>query len=106
MKYVSVETDHKPVVSLFGDKFLDRLPPRIQGFKLRLQRFQHKMSQFSGSKKWTAEALTLYNAAIRDESDETRVCEIKSYVGDLVQPQGTNIRLETLRKDQQNNATE
>lgn len=32
MKCVTVETDHKPLVSLFDDKFMDRLPPRVQGF--------------------------------------------------------------------------
>ncbi|XP_067945085.1 uncharacterized protein [Watersipora subatra] len=37
MKKVLIETDHKPLITLFGNLFLDRLPARIQGFKLRLQ---------------------------------------------------------------------
>jgi len=36
MKNLIIETDHRPLVTLFGNIFLDRLPPRIQGFKLRL----------------------------------------------------------------------
>jgi hypothetical protein len=39
MRNVIVETDHRPLVTLFGNIFLDRLPPRIQRFKLRLQKF-------------------------------------------------------------------
>ena len=29
MRNVVIEADHKPLTTLFGDKFLDRLPPRI-----------------------------------------------------------------------------
>ena len=101
MECVTVETDHKPLVSLFGNKFLDRLPPRIQGFKLRLQRFQYRMKHVSGSKNWTADALSRYNRASPDSSDEARVFEIESYVDEIVQPQGTDSRLQSLRKDQQ-----
>jgi hypothetical protein len=36
MKMITIEMDHKPLVSLFGNKVLDWLPPRIKGFKLRL----------------------------------------------------------------------
>ena len=34
-----VETDHKPLVALFGSKHLDELPPWILRFRLRMARF-------------------------------------------------------------------
>ncbi len=40
-KWIQVETDHKPLVPLLGAKDLDRLPPRILRFRLRLDRFDY-----------------------------------------------------------------
>ena len=59
------------------------------------------MKHVSGSKNWTADALSRYNRASPDSSDEARVFEIESYVDEIVQPQGTDSRLQLLRKDQQ-----
>ena len=39
-KTFHIETDHKPLVSLLGQKTLDELPPRIQRFRMRLMRFR------------------------------------------------------------------
>ena len=36
---ISIETDHKPLVPLFGSKNLDELPPRIQRFRMRLMKY-------------------------------------------------------------------
>ena len=38
-KHISIETDHKPLVSLLGYKQLDYLPPRVLRFHLRLMKF-------------------------------------------------------------------
>ncbi|XP_061135154.1 polyadenylate-binding protein-interacting protein 1 isoform X4 [Syngnathus typhle] len=37
-RHFSLETDHKPLVSLLGQQALTELPPRIQRFRLRLMR--------------------------------------------------------------------
>ena len=37
--HFTIETDHKPLVPLLGEKNLDNLPPRILRFRLRLARF-------------------------------------------------------------------
>ena len=50
IKNVVIKTNYKPLTTLFGDKFLDRLPPRIQGFKLRRQRFGYDICHLSGKR--------------------------------------------------------
>ena len=39
-KTFPIETDHKPLVSLLGQKTLDELPPRIQRFRMSMMRFR------------------------------------------------------------------
>lgn len=41
--HIQIETDHKPLVPLLGTKTLDRLPPRILRFRLRLDRFSFEI---------------------------------------------------------------
>ena len=43
-KSFHVETDHKPLVPLLGSTHLDRLPPRVLRFRLRLARFNYSIS--------------------------------------------------------------
>ena len=38
-KSITIETDHKPLVPLFGTKQLDKLPPRVLRFRLHMDRF-------------------------------------------------------------------
>ena len=40
-----VESDHKPLVALFGSKHLDELPPRIFSVRLRMAKFDYTISQ-------------------------------------------------------------
>ena len=40
-KIIMLETDHKPLVPLLGQKSLDLLPPRVLQFRLRLMQFQY-----------------------------------------------------------------
>ena len=70
-----IETDHKPLVSLFGGKNLDSLPPRILRFRLRLARFQYSIVHVPGKSLCTANALsrspvsTLENTSIQEEAE-------------------------------------
>ena len=43
-----VETDHKPLVSLLGYKYLDELSARIQRMRMRLMRFSYTISYVPG----------------------------------------------------------
>ena len=57
-KTFHIETDHKPLVSLLGQKTLDELPPRIQRFRMRLMRFRYSISHVPGKDLITADTLS------------------------------------------------
>lgn len=100
MKDVIIETDHKPLVTIFGNMLLDRLPPRIQGFKLRLQRFQYTMKSVKGSMNISADTLSRNTCGVPDSCDEVGLEEIEQYVNKAVTPHGSDIRLEKIRLEQ------
>ena len=52
------ETDHKPLVPLFGRKLLDELPLKVQRFRMRLMRFNFTISHVPGKYLSTADALS------------------------------------------------
>ena len=57
-KNISLETDHKPLVPLLGNKNLDQLPPRILRFRLRLNRFSFDIQHVPGKELYTADTLS------------------------------------------------
>ena len=57
-KRFQIETDHKPLVPLLGDKQLDSLPPRILRFRLRLDRFTYDIKHVPGKELYTADTLS------------------------------------------------
>nr|XP_039248050.1 uncharacterized protein K02A2.6-like [Styela clava] len=63
-----INTDHKPLVALFGTKSLDELPPRIQRFRLRLMRFSFDISHIPGKHLIIAD--TLSRAPLDDMREE------------------------------------
>ena len=68
--HFKVETDHKPLVSLLGNKDLEELPPRIQRFKMRLMRFTFAIYHTPGKNLTIADTLSrapTHNAAATDE---------------------------------------
>ena len=67
-KTFHIETDHKPLVSLFGQKTLDELPIRIQRFRMRLMRFRYTISHVPG--KFLVTADTLSRAPVASTSNE------------------------------------
>ncbi len=46
-KSITIETDHKPLVPLLMKHTLDKLPPRVQRYKMRLMRDDPKLSEIS-----------------------------------------------------------
>ena len=64
-----IETDHKPLVPLLGLKHLDRLPPRILRFRLRLTRFDYTITHVPGKYLYTAD--TLSRAPVHSYVDST-----------------------------------
>ena len=55
---IIIETDHKPLVPLFGTKNLDSLPPRILRSRLRLARFDYSVHRVPGKLLSTPDALS------------------------------------------------
>ena len=47
-KVVHLETDHKPLIQLLGQKTLDLLPPRVLRFRLRFMRFPYTIQHIPG----------------------------------------------------------
>ena len=55
----TLETDHKPLISLLGTaKSLDQLPPRIQRMKMRLMGFSYTIIHVPGKELYTADTLS------------------------------------------------
>ena len=57
-KSVELETDHKPLVPLLSTTHLDRMPPRVLRFRLRLTRFDYTITHVPGKLLYTADALS------------------------------------------------
>ena len=65
-KHFEVETDHKPLVPLLGQKHLDTLPPRVLRFRLRLDRFNYNIKHVPGKEMYTADTLSLSTTSSGD----------------------------------------
>ena len=58
LKTFTIETDHKPLLSLMKSKSLDLLTPRIQRFRMRMLRFTYELEFVAGKNLVTADALS------------------------------------------------
>ena len=54
----SIEIDHKPLVSLMGERELSKLPLRVQRFRLRMMRFSYSIEYTPGDKLVLADTLS------------------------------------------------
>jgi len=70
-KIIHLETDHKPLIPLLGQKSLDLLPPRVLRFRLRLMRFHYTIRHVPSKNLYTAD--TMSRAPLRDTIDESSV---------------------------------
>lgn len=57
-KHFSLETDHKPLVSLFGSKGIDELTPRLQRMRMLLMRYTYDIVYVPGRDLTVADALS------------------------------------------------
>lgn len=84
-KNFHIETDHKPLVSLLGNKNLNELPPRIQRVRMRLLRFKYTISHVPGKSLVVAD--TLSRAPVTkhiSEHDNRQNEEIELYVNSVL----------------------
>jgi len=82
-KHISIETDHKPLVPLLGNKHLDNLPPRVLRFRLRLMRFSYSIEHVPGKFLYAAD--TLSRAPLRESDAQTlqRQSEVESFINTI-----------------------
>ena len=103
-KKIEIETDHKPLVPLLSHTSLDRLPPRILRFRLRLTRFDYSISHVPGKCLYTADTLSRAPLPSADpvfEGDE----DVENFVQAIIQQLPANKdRLEQYRKAQQDDS--
>ena len=101
-KHIMIETDHKPLVPLLGAKELDRLPPSILRFRLRMDRFSYDIIHVPGKNLYTADALSrapmsCQNSIDSSLSDSQDLTEL--YVNDTISHlPASNHQLEIYKK--------
>ena len=101
-KSIQLETDHKPLVPLLGTMSLDRLPPRILRFRLRLTRFDYKISHVPGKLLYTADTLSRAPVTPAGENDKNEESATESFVEAFISYLPANEdRLDAYRRAQQ-----
>ena len=65
-----IETDHKPLVSLLGDKPIDELPLRIQRFRMRMMKYTYTIFHIPGKNLVIADALSRAPAQQQTTDDD------------------------------------
>ena len=95
------ETDHKPLVPLFGKKLLDELPLRVQRFRMRLMRISHVPGKYLS----TADALSRAPVSNTTPRDELTSEDVDAYIQMAVQSlPATESRLESVRSHQESDS--
>ena len=106
-KTFHIETYHKPLVSLLGQKTLDELPPIIQRFRMRLMHFRYGISHVPGKDLITAD--TLSRAPVVESQhteDKSFQDECQAYVNSVMSAlPATDKRLLEIKQAQTGDAT-
>ncbi|UYV78360.1 K02A2.6-like [Cordylochernes scorpioides] len=71
-KRFRIETDHKPLISLFSTKELSSLTPRLQRFRMRMMRFGFEIVHIPGKELLDAEALSRQPLLTTDGGEDER----------------------------------
>ena len=79
-----LETDHKPLQTLFNTTELSKTPPRIQRFRLRLMKFSITVQYVPGKHQLTADALSHAPAESPRKKDEQFVEEVENFAAQTV----------------------
>ena len=98
MKF-SIETDHKPLISLLGSKAISDLPPRIQRFRMRLMRYEYEIYHVPGKNLYTADALSRSPQRGMSKEDEEFQTVVEAYVDSIVDAlPASGLLLEDIRR--------
>ena len=97
---LTIETDHKPLVSLLGEQEISKLPARIQRFRLKLLRFVYKIKHIPGKENVSADAMSRYPRDTPTELDVTFVDQVEDYSNQTMVMPSVDIHLEKLHTAQ------
>ena len=98
----SIETDHKPLVPLFGSKLLDKLPIRVQRFRMRMMRFNFNIYHIPGKNLTIADMLSRASYSRLTKDDNLLPDETDAYVQVMIQTlPATENRLEEIKRRQE-----
>ena len=101
-----LETDHKPLVALLGNKSLDQIPPRIQRMKIRMLRYSYEIRHVPGKDLYTADTLSRAPLSRTTPSDLNLAQDIASYVNEVINAIPiSDSRLEEVRQHQHEDHT-
>ena len=101
-KHFTMETDHKPLVSLLGNKNLDNLPPRVLRFRLRLSRFLYSVEHVPGKSIYTADTLSRSLAPSTESDGAVSSRDVNCFIDAIITslPASTD-RLQTYKAAQE-----
>jgi hypothetical protein len=100
-KTFHIETDHKPLISLLGNKNLEELTPRLQRFRMRLMRFRYTISHVPGKDLIIADALSRAPSRNIENSESDFENDTTAFVDMIMESfPASNNRLEEIRREQ------
>ena len=100
-KPITIETDHKPLVPLLTNHTIDKLPPRLQRYKMRLMRFHIKdVRHVPGKLHYTADTLSrkIPESTVQPTVEENEMNAYVSSVTDALP--ASNPRLKEIQQAQ------
>ena len=101
-----IETDHKPLVPLLGQKLIDELPLRIQRFRMRLMKFSYQISHVAGKNLVIADTLSRAPVAQISAVDQEFTKEVDAYVNMIVSSlPATDVMIRDIKSSQSSDAT-
>lgn len=68
-KTFKLETDHKPLVSLFSSKSLNDLTPRLQRMRMRMMRYTYEITYVPGKQLMAADTLSRAPLPLKESSE-------------------------------------
>ena len=83
-KDFTMETDHKPLVTLMTNTDLAKVPPRILRFRLRLMRFAPVVRYVPGKENLTADGLSRAPVGKPGRNDTLLVDEVEDFADSIV----------------------
>jgi len=81
-KRILIETDHRPLLSILGEKELAKLPLRVQRFRLRMMNYSYDIIYTPGSKLLLADALS--RSPIKHRREDLSELKDSSFVKELM----------------------